>query len=93
MTTTRIRNNTGGVTIHVDRQGNITIQGQYTALTTSTESVNEDGVAALGGAPTNSMAAGAIAGGRPGDQPPIKPKKKPNDAIASLLRRKMREKK
>lgn len=85
MTTTRIRNNTGGVTIHVDRQGNITIQGQYTSTTTASESVMED-------APTNSMSAQAIAGGNNGDQPPIK-NKKSKDIIGSMLRRKMREKK
>lgn len=92
MTTTRIRNNTGGVTIHVAHNGDITIQGRYTSTTTATESVNEDGVAALGGAPTNSMSAQAIAGGRDGDQPPIK-NKKSKDIIASMLRRKMRESK
>ncbi|RZL09194.1 MAG: hypothetical protein EOO89_21925, partial [Pedobacter sp.] len=64
MTTTRIRNNTGGLTIHVDRQGSVTIQGQYTVLSTTSESVTED-------APTNSMSAQAIAGGNAGDQPPI----------------------
>lgn len=88
--TVKIRNNTGGATIHVDRMGNITIQGQFTVQQTTHEAVNEEGVAALGGAPTNSMAAQAIAGGRPDDQPPIK-NKKSKDIIASMLRRKMRE--
>lgn len=93
MTTVKIRNNTAGVNISVDRMGNITITGSsITVQSTAHESVNEEGVAALGGAPTNSMAAQAIAGGRVGDQPPMR-NTKSKGVIAAMLRRKMKEQK
>jgi hypothetical protein len=84
MTTVRIRNNTAGTTLQIDRQGNITITGSsITVQTTARESVQED-------APTNSMSAQAIAGGRDGDQPPIR-KNSTKGVIAAMLRRKMKE--
>lgn len=86
MTTVRIRNNTAGVNLSIDRLGNITITGSsITVQSTARESVQED-------APTVSMSAGAIAGGGPNDQPPMR-NTKTKGVIAAMLRRKMRENK
>jgi hypothetical protein len=88
MTTIRIRNNYGA-NFNVSHNGDITIQGRFTYLATASEAteVHED-------APTNSMSGNAIAGGRDGDQPPIKPikAKKPTEMIGSMIRRKVKDK-
>lgn len=87
MSTIRIRNNYGA-NINVAHNGDITIQGRFTYLATASESTDvvED-------APTNSMSAQAVAGGRDGDQPPVKPikAKKGTAMIGSMIRRKVKE--
>lgn len=82
MTTLKLTNNQD-ITIKIDRQGHVTVTGKYVVAQRS--EIKED-------APTNSMSAGAIAGGREGEQPPIK-NKNSKGVIASMLRRKMKEQK